>query len=159
MIPVISRSSILNPNGIRVNKEMTKLYVGETTSTTSVGAAASNFSSPSLWVFDLDDEANIANQQYIGLSRVGGIDGMHLDDEGRVWTGEGEGIVVRNEGGAVLGLINSEPLLSPTRDPAIALANFAIAGDKIVILAVTKLYVLELASSITSGGSFAGGSS
>lgn len=156
---MVGRDDILGVNGIRINRQMTKMYIGETSATETYGGGGGNFSSPALWVFDIDDDARLVNKRFFGMSRAAGVDGMHLDDAGRVWTGEGEGIVVRNEAGKVIGIINSEPLLSPDRKPVIPLANFALAGNKLVILALTKLYVVELAQTITTPGAFAGGSS
>ncbi|KAF2102043.1 hypothetical protein NA57DRAFT_8678, partial [Rhizodiscina lignyota] len=145
LLPIIGRADILNCNGIRINKEMTKLYIGETSNTTQYGGGVAGFASPGLWLYDLDEEARPVNKRLFGFARAGGIDGMHIDDAGRIWTGEGEGIVIRNEAGKVIGLVNSNPLLSPSRKPPVPLANFALAGNKLVILALTRLYVVELA--------------
>jgi gluconolactonase len=138
---------------------MTKLYVGETSATTTYGGGDSSWASPALWVYDLDENTMPVNKQFFGMARATGVDGMHIDDAGRVWTGEGEGIVIRNPAGKVIGIVNAEALLSPDRKPVVPLANFALAGDKLIILALTRLYVVQLAQTITTPGAFAGGSS
>lgn len=61
--------------------------------------------------------------------------------------------------GEATGLVNSEALLDPNEKPAIALANFALAGDTLVILASNRLYTVKLAVNVTTGGAFAGGAS
>jgi len=43
------------------------------------------------------------NWTLFGQAREGIADGIHVDDAGRVWMAEGEGIVVRNTAGKVIG--------------------------------------------------------
>lgn len=84
-----------------------------------------------------------------GFTRQGVSDGIKVDDKGRVWTAEYEGIVVRNSFGKVIGVFNKEVILgSPT--PKVEMANFAIAGDTLVLLAVDKVYTVKLAEEVIS---------
>lgn len=154
LVPVISRADILIPNGIRVNAEQTKLYVTDTSATDSAPAlegGASGIGSPAIYVFDLDDEAFPINKRMLGISRTGISDGIHIDDAGRIWTAEYEGVVVRNPQGKVLGLINSE---ATSVNETQHLANFALAGDTLVLLDVQRLWTVKLAQTIVTPGRF-----
>jgi gluconolactonase len=66
------------------------------------------------------------NRRMIGLARSGVLDGIHIDDAGRIWTAEYEGVVVRSARGKVLGLFNSQAF---GINATIHVANFALAGD------------------------------
>jgi hypothetical protein len=62
-----------------------------------------------------------------------------------VWTGEGEGIVVRDLSGKVLGLFNAETLLVD-RGAGGPLANFALVGDQLVIEGNAESLISQLVS-------------
>ena len=81
------------------------------------------------------------NKRMFSLARTSFADGMHLDDAGNVWTAEGDGIWVRSPEGTPLGVINVAPLIAPGEPP---LANFALAGDVLVVLAQSKIWTLKL---------------
>ena len=55
---------------------------------------------------------------------------------------------MRRPDGKVLGVFNSEALLVGNGLPP--MANFALAGDKLVILALDRVYVLQLGQNMTS---------
>jgi gluconolactonase len=152
LTPVISRADILVPNGIAVNKEMSKLYVTDTTPISTADAAANITGSNAIFVYDLNSEGWPVNKRLFGISRTGVPDGIKVDDFGRVWTGEGEGIVVRNMMGKVIGLFNAETLL--VKGEGIPIANFALAGNVLVIEANERLWRVELGSVIVDGGRF-----
>ena len=148
LVPVISRADILVPNGIRVNANQTILYVTDTSATDSapqlVGGAG-GLGSPAIYSYDLDDDAFPINRRMIGISRSGVPDGIHIDDYGRIWTAEYEGVVVRTPTGKVLGLFNSEAFsVNQTQH----VANFALAGDTLVILDVQRLWTVKLAQTV-----------
>jgi gluconolactonase len=159
LIPVIDRTDILVPNGIRVNKDSTKLYVTDTPSTLIPGSGFveasslelySGSDSSAIYVFDLSEDGFPQNKRLFGLAQRGIPDGMHIDDEGRVWTGESDGIVVRSPSGKVLGMINAlavqgEQVVDSDETP---LQNFALAGDKVIVLAYTKIYQVQLSRAI-----------
>jgi gluconolactonase len=87
--------------------------------------------------------------------RTGIPDGLHADDYGRIWTGESEGIVVRNPRGKVIVIFNAETILA---DQSIPIANFALAGDVLVLLASKRLWTLKLAQKLVSPGRYYTGS-
>ena len=137
LVPVISRADILVPNGIAVNKEMDKLYVTDTTPISTADSAGNITGSNAIFVFDLNGEGWPVNKRLFGVARTGVPDGIKVDDFGRVWTSEGEGIGVRNAMGKVIGLFNAETILVPGE--GIPIANFALAGSVLVIEANKRL--------------------
>lgn len=67
--------------------------------------------SPSgIFVFDINPEGWPVDKRLFGLARTEVLDGIKVHDMGRVWTGEGNGIVVRDRGRTVLGVFNMETL-------------------------------------------------
>lgn len=100
LTPVISRADILLLNGIRVNANFTKLYVTDSTPTfpafsdSQAGGGYAQTGSPAIYCYDLSPEGYPYNKRLKGIARHGIPDGLHIDDAGRIWTGEGEGIVV-----------------------------------------------------------------
>ncbi|KAN0110818.1 calcium-dependent phosphotriesterase [Hyaloscypha variabilis] len=163
LVPVISRADILIPNGIATNKEQNKLFVTDSTpidsGTESLPAGAGNSGSNAIYAFDLVNDTNgipwPVNKRLFGISRTGIPDGIKVDDQGRVWTGEGEGIVVRDSSGKVLGLFNAETLLVD-RGAGGPLANFALAGDRLVIEGNERLWILKLGETVMGPGRFEG---
>ena len=144
---VISRSDIVGPNGVRSDATGKYLFVtGEAAPFNSSGGAGNSFGSSVIYRFTLDEDCLPVNRRLVGTVRSY-ADGLHIDDYGRVWTGEYDGVVVRNPTGKVLGVFNAEALQDRK---GIALAKFAIAGDKLVILALDRLYVLHLGQNVTS---------
>jgi gluconolactonase len=75
-------------------------------------------------------------------------DGIYIDDEGRVWTGESDGIVVRNNEGRILGPLNSLVLIR--EDQIRPLQNFALAGDTLVVLALDNIWTTKLATTVVT---------
>ncbi|KAI1616649.1 hypothetical protein EDD37DRAFT_661699 [Exophiala viscosa] len=162
LLPVIDRTDILVPNGIRVNKNSTKLYVTDTPDPLVYGAAAvqtasgqsiyAATSSSAIYSFDLDESGFPSSRRLFGIAERGIADGLHVDDAGRVWTGEQDGIVVRSPSGKVLGMVNAlaiegEDVVNSGTSP---LQNFALAGDLLVVLAFNKIYTVQLSSQIVS---------
>jgi gluconolactonase len=151
---VISRADILIPNGIRVNANFTKLYVTDSTpippsfNDTQAGGGYAQSGSPAIYSYDLSPEGYPYNKRMLGIARHGIPDGLHIDDAGRIWTGEGEGIVVRSAEGRVLGLFNAEALLieggKGSGQYGVSIANFALAGDVLVILALQRIWTVKL---------------
>ncbi|KAL2060774.1 hypothetical protein VTL71DRAFT_9416 [Oculimacula yallundae] len=149
ILPVMSKNDIGIPNGIGVNSESNKLYVTDTGSTIMFGTGAgSNSTSPATYGFDLDINMRPVNKKLFGNAREGLADGLKVDDQGRIWTGEFEGVTVRNREGKVLGLLNSEYFQMV--NVATHLANFALASDKLVLLAVDRLWTVQLNQTVTS---------
>jgi gluconolactonase len=86
--PVIDPTDIDLPNGVRTNKEGTKLYI-----TVGGGENGSYTSSPAIYEYDLDLNEDVlpVNKRLFGIARRGFPDGLHVDDAGPVWAGEAEG--------------------------------------------------------------------
>jgi gluconolactonase len=103
--------------------------------------------SSAIFRFDLDEDCIPYNKKLIDLFRSY-ADGLHIDDYGRIWTAEYDGIVVRKRRGKILGVFNAYALLDGTTAP---MTNFALAGDKLIIQAVNKLYVMHLGQNVTRG--------
>ncbi|KAF7189572.1 Gluconolactonase [Pseudocercospora fuligena] len=154
---VITRND-MTPNGVRVSPDQRTLYVTDSSPTyfaadpsAAVGAGSESWLGPYIYRFDLDEDMYPVNRRPFGLVREYIADGMHVDDAGRVWTAEGEGIVIRKaKNGKVLGVVNRQYFLADKSEDAIPIANFALAGDKLVIGAVTRLYTVQLAKTIVS---------
>lgn len=161
LLPVISRNEI-DPNGIRVSPDMKTLYVTDSSSLFGaqnaykppVGPAAENWLGPYIYKYNLDDEMMPVNRRVFGLVREGLADGLHVDDEGNVWTGESEGIVVRNCKGSVLGVFNAGFFQGEAaREAGVPIANFALAGDMLVVLGVSALWTVKLGKVVVGAGS------
>lgn len=151
---VISRTDIAVPNGIRVSPDQRTLYITDFgTQMYSMDAGNAGMSSPSIYKYDLDEDVMPVNRQIFGLVRDGGADGLHVDDAGRVWTGESSGITVRAPDGKVLGSFNSQVLLASQSASIYPIANFALAGNTLIILAVDRLYRVKLAQTLVSAKS------
>lgn len=96
--------------------------------------------SPAIYRYDISPEDGLlSNKALFGITRQGVWDGINVDDKGRVWTGEYEGIVVRNPTGKMIGELNKEVFLG-SGEHKVEMTNFALAGDTLVVLAVDKMY-------------------
>ncbi|WYZ36320.1 hypothetical protein EsH8_XII_000070 [Colletotrichum jinshuiense] len=145
LLPAISRTEYPVPNGIRASKDQKKLWVtdfgGEERS--RIWGLPGKIGAPAIYAYDLDENMWPVNRHIFGVARMQAPDGIRIDDAGRVWTGEGEGIVVRSAEGKVMGVFNAHYF---TRDPLrTAIVQFELAGDTLVILGQDKLWTLKLA--------------
>ncbi|RMY76299.1 hypothetical protein D0863_02042 [Hortaea werneckii] len=161
LLPVISRNEI-QPNGVPVSPDMKSLYVTDSTSTfvpqtpynPPVGPAAQNWLGPYIYKYDLTEEVFPVNRRVFGLVREGIADGIHVDDDGNVWTAESEGVVVRNPKGRVIGLFNAAYFQGEVAAASgIPIANFALAGDTLVIFGVSSLWTVKLGKTVVSADS------
>ena len=144
---VISRADIVAPNGVRSDASGRYLYVtGTVAPFNSTGGTTNSFNSSVIYRYTLDEDCFPVNKRLLATVRSY-ADGLHVDDYGRIWTGEYDGITVRRPDGKVLGVFNAEALEVGRLPP---MANFAIAGDKLVILALDRVYVLQLGQNVTS---------
>lgn len=142
--PVISQADIPDPNGVAVNRESTRLYVTDTPVSYLRGKGLSRGTgSPAIYVYDLKEDLVPVNKRLFGMARAGVPDGIKVDMLGRVWTAEGEGIVVRSDTGKVLGVFNAKVLLE---DETQTIANFALTDNRLIILAATQIWSVKLAS-------------
>lgn len=163
--PVIGPLEIQVPNGIAVDRTNSLLYVTD-------GPASSVFESPpnhtlpsfaGIYKFDLggEDGCTPVNKRLFAFARQGFANGIKVDDRGRVWTAEYEGIVVRNgTSGKVLGVFNAQDIVinnseNPVNVRDVApIANFALAGDELVILAFNRIFGVKLAETVMSAVRF-----
>ncbi|KAL8811890.1 MAG: hypothetical protein Q9200_001445 [Gallowayella weberi] len=148
---VISRDDIRTPNGIKTSADGKKLYVTDGTQSGTTGSGG--VGNPAIYEFDLDSEARPVNKRLFGIARTGIPDGIQVDDFGNVWTAEGEGIVVRDSIGRVIGLINAQAL-QPSGEERVAIANFALARDRVVVLTGRRLFVAKLKKVVMKAGRF-----
>lgn len=156
LLPVITRNE-LDPNGIRVSPDQKILYVTDTRPTfipsapfENTGAAMKSWLGPYIYKFDLDEDMFPVNRRVFGYVREGIADGLHIDDAGRVWTGESEGIVVRRKDGKVLGVFNGPWFLQDKLATGLAMANFALAGDVLVVEALNRLWTVKLGKTVVA---------
>lgn len=149
---VISRGDILAPNGIAADPNGNHLYVSDVALTQLTGPGSNSSGSPAIYKFDLDADCNPVNKRLFAINRSGLADGIHVDNSGRVWTAEWHGIVVRDARGRELGVFNGEQLVEDEYAP---IENFALAGDKLVILAGDKILIVQLKQDVTDPASAA----
>ena len=160
VLPVIGRNDV-TPNGVRVSPDMKTLYVTDSTATFAAPGPYSPGSGPSdtfwlgpyIYAYELDDNMFPRNRRVFGMARKGIADGIHVDDAGNVYTGEGEGVVVRNPFGKTIGVVNSQYFLADKEADGLALANFALAGDTLVVLSTTRLWTVKLGKTVVSANS------
>ncbi|KAL4937496.1 hypothetical protein BDV06DRAFT_226906 [Aspergillus oleicola] len=143
---VISRADILKPNGLRIDPTGSYLYITDAAVPFNVGGGANSSGSGAIYRYDLDRFCSPVNKQMVAIVRSY-ADGMHIDDYGRIWTAEYDGVIVRDSRGKVLGVFNAEALLGVEIAP---IANFALAGDKFVILAIDRIFIIELGQNVTT---------
>lgn len=93
------------------------------------------------------------NRRLFGMVRQGIADGIHIDDAGNVWTGESEGVVVRNPQGKTIGVFNAQYFQADKSVSGLAIANFAIAGDTLVFLSTTRLWTVKLGRTVVGRNS------
>ena len=146
---VISRADILVPNGIANDPTGQYLYATDTAAFKyGIGQGANSSGSSAVYRFTLDTDCNPTNKVLFAVPRSGIPDGIKVDNQGNVWTGENNGLVVRNSRGKELGVWNAEYLLN---ENSTVIANFAFAGNKLIILAVDRIFVVSnLAQNLTS---------
>lgn len=149
----ISRADILVPNGVALDPTGQYLYVTDTGAYKyGIGQGANSSSSSAVFRFTLDADCNPTNKILFSVVRSGIADGIKVDDQGRVWTASNNGLVVTNARGKELGLWNAEYLLD---EADVVIANFAFAGDKLIILSVDRIWVVsDLAQNLTSTSRF-----
>jgi len=149
--PAISRTDYPVANGVRFSKDHKTMYItdfGGDERARAFGLPA-RIGIPGVYTYDLDDSMMPVNRKVFSVARMQAPDGIRVDDKGRVWTAEGEGVVVRDSGGRAIGIFNSQYF---TSDPVnFAIVQFALAGDKLVILGMDKLWVVGLAEKVVAG--------
>lgn len=144
---VIPRSDIAVPNGLRVNADGTKLYVGDTSTSSLSGPANYSWGSAALYEYELNERALPVQKSMFSLTRQGFVDGIKVDDAGNVWTAEFDGIWIRSPDGETIAVINAAQLVETgTRH----ISNFALAGDTLIVFGQSQLWSLKLARQIVA---------
>lgn len=135
LLPMISRKDTALPNGIRVSPDQKPLYVTEFAGPrwTSILGVSAKIGSPAIYKYDFDAAMRPINRRLFGYPRMGGADRIHIDDKGRVWTAEDDGVVLRRPDGKILGVFDS---MFFGASGLIPIANFTLAGDVLVVLGV-----------------------
>lgn len=102
------------------------------------GLFPSNYTRPAgVYQFDVDQDGTWGNRKLFAFSSLGLPDGVHCDTQGNVYTGVGDGVIVYNSGGKLIGKIYT----------GTTAANFQFAGQgRMVICAETELYYVTLAA-------------
>ncbi|KAJ9657450.1 hypothetical protein H2198_004325 [Neophaeococcomyces mojaviensis] len=151
LLPAISRTEFPVANGVRPSRDQKTLWVtdfgGEERS--RVWGLPSKVGAPAIYRYDLNDDMWPVNKRIFGVVRMQAPDGIRIDDKGRVWTAEGEGIVVRAPDGRILGLFNAHYF---TRDPVkTAIVQFELAGDRVIVLGQNKLWIVKIGEIVNAG--------
>ncbi|KXX78351.1 Gluconolactonase [Madurella mycetomatis] len=124
------------PNGIAFSPSGSHIYIADTGMTQVF--FGSNFSFPStVYRYDVQEDGTLDNRKAFAFVTPGVPDGIHVDTEGNVYIGCGDGVQVYDASGKLLGKIYIGSVV----------ANFQFAGrGRMVILAETKLYYATLAA-------------
>lgn len=125
------------PNGIALDQNETTLYV-----TVTEGDSLGN-GTYVVYAYDLNSDALPINRRIFSVSSLGIPDGIKVDNDGRVWTGEADGINVRDKQGTLLGVILGQNLSQSG-----VISNFALVDNTVLILAQEQLWRLELSMDV-----------
>lgn len=143
----ISPLDVQVPNGLAVYRDNTLLYVSDGPDSAVFGQPYNSTSgSPGLYVFDLGgvDGCTPMNKRMLGIARQGFVNGIKIDDEGRIWANEYEGVVVRSRSGKVVGVFNVVDIVGIDGPDVATGANFALVKDELFILGFEKIYAVKL---------------
>ncbi|KAI9372672.1 hypothetical protein BJX61DRAFT_542475 [Aspergillus egyptiacus] len=150
LLPAISRTELPVANGVRCSTDQKTLWVTDFggAERSRVWGMPAEVGAPAIYKYSLDEDMWPTNKRIFGISRMQAPDGIRVDDQGRVWTGEGEGIVVRAADGRIIGVFNAQYF---TKDPiSTAIVQFALAGDTLVVLGQNRLWTVKLAETVSS---------
>lgn len=139
LLPVIGGTQLPGLTGVKLGPDLRTLYAAD-----SGDSAASVASSQAIYKFDLNEEMIPVNQRLFAVPRFF-LDAFHVDDAGRVWSAEGDGLVVRNSAGRTIGVFNK---LFFGRE--VSFGNLVLAGDVLVVLAVDRVWTVQLAQQVVT---------
>ncbi|KAJ9091906.1 hypothetical protein QFC20_007515 [Naganishia adeliensis] len=123
------------PNGICFSPDARTAYVADTG---LVMRDRDPTRPATIYAFDVLDDGRFENRRTFAFVDSVVPDGVHTDSNGNLYAGIGDGVVVYNPHGILLGKIFTGPPGS---------ANFIWAkGGKLFILAETKVYLAEIAA-------------
>lgn len=86
---------LIRPNGLAFSPDESRLYVADT------GAKRPK----PMYVYDVDADGALSNQQLFATCTVGVFDGFRCDTEGRIWTSAGDGVHCYDPDGTLLGKV------------------------------------------------------
>ncbi|KAF7928654.1 uncharacterized protein EAE98_005710 [Botrytis deweyae] len=144
LAPVISRTDFPVANGVRPSVDQKSIYITDFGGSphVPVWGLPAQVGIPGVYKYDFDADMLPVNRRVFSVARMQAPDGIRVDDKGRVWTGEGEGVMVRSPEGKLLGVFNAQFF---TPDPInLAIVQFALAGDILVILGMRQLWTVKL---------------
>lgn len=147
----ISPLDVQVPNGLAVNRDNTLLYVSDGPDSAVFGQPYNSSSgTPGLYVFDLGgvDGCTPMNKRLLSIARQGFVNGIKIDDFGRIWEIEYEGVIVRSQTGKVLGVFNVVDIVGTDGPDVAPGANFALAKDELFILGFDKIYAVKLGKTV-----------
>ncbi|KAI5448822.1 hypothetical protein NCC49_006343 [Naganishia albida] len=123
------------PNGICFSPDSRTAYVADT----GLVMKDRNPTRPAtIYAFDVDERGTFCNRRTFAFVDSVVPDGIHVDSNGNLYAGVGDGVAVYNPHGTLLGKIFTGPPGS---------ANFIWADDgRMFILAETKVYLAEIAA-------------
>lgn len=150
---VVSPLDVQTPNGLAVNRDGTLLYVSDgPDSAVFAQPYKASSGSAGIYVFDLggEDGCTPLNKRLLGVARQGFANGIKVDDFGRVWTFEYEGVVVRRPNGKVLGVFNIYAILGRNSPDVAPGANFALVRDELYILGFREVWKVKLGQAVKS---------
>ncbi|CAF4012832.1 unnamed protein product [Rotaria sp. Silwood1] len=133
--PVIT--NLLVPNGIAFNPRETTLYVSDT------APDLPGRGTFIVYAYDLNRDGLPITRRIFSVSSAGIPDGIKVDNDERVWIGEGDGINVRDRDGKLLGTILGRDLCQSG-----VISNFAIHDRTVIILAQEKVWRLNIAARV-----------
>ncbi|CAF3795873.1 unnamed protein product [Rotaria sp. Silwood1] len=133
--PVIT--NLLVPNGIAFNPRETTLYVSDT------APDLPGRGTFIVYAYDLNRDGLPITHRVFSVSSAGIPDGIKVDNDERVWIGEGDGINVRDRDGKLLGTILGRDLCQSG-----VISNFAIHDRTVIILAQEKVWRLNIAARV-----------
>jgi gluconolactonase len=126
-----------------------KLYVTDAAPSSYGGALdLPGQTSSAIYVFDLDDKGFPSNKRLFALAERGITGAIRVDDAGRVWTAERDGIVVRNSQGRLLGLFNAWIHIGQFHEKPTQ--YFTLAGDTLVILDRDRIWTVRMTKTLLS---------
>ena len=143
---MISRDDVLVPNCIAMDPSCRYLYVTDVSTPSLAGPGADRSGSIAIYRFTLDAQCHPTNQIMFAMPRSDIADGIHVDDSERLWTAGYSGIVMREPDGMELGVFNCEFL----NDQPIPIANCVLAGDELLMLACSRIWVVQLGQNVTT---------
>jgi gluconolactonase len=134
----LAADGFVKPNGICFSPDETKAYISDTGYTTGVGET--DVKRPhTIYSFDVvysregSGDAYLQNRRVFAMADNGIPDGIKVDTNGNLFVGAGDGVQVYSKTGKLLGKILTG-----------GAANLVFAGNKLFVLAETKVYQIQL---------------